>query len=292
MRGPCVEDLLDLQRPSGAFPSRVVHDGVTYDDENSFVTALVVGELGRWPRQGRVAVAIRCGLDFLEACSGRSRPGVYHFYPPTREPAWMGARLDADADDTSLVTLELVRHGRVPLERARRDLVDALEPLRVHHRPESLDAWVRPGAYRTWLDVRARPNPVDCVVNANVAATLKYLGLDDHPGYDAAWQTAHAALEWADGSKDRLRLVAPYYPDAREVLRALDRAVAVGVHELAATASRLVSHLAPQGAGPCADELPICSSACGRTWWSAPVLQALRRAERESTIPIVRGAPA
>ncbi len=287
-----VEDLLDLQRLSGAFPSRVVHDGVTYDDENSFVTALVVGELGRWPRQGRVAVAIRCGLDFLEACSGRSRPGVYHFYPPTREPGWMGARLGADADDTALATLELVRHGRVPVERARRDLVDALETFRVYHRPESLDTWVRPGAYRTWLDLRARPNPVDCVVNANVAATLKYLGLDDHPGYESAWRTTRGALEWADGSRDRLRLVAPYYPDAREVLRALARAIAVGVRELADVASRLESHPDLRGAGACADELPICSSACGRTWWSAPVLQALRRAEHDSTNPIVRGAPA
>jgi len=269
---------LPAQAPSGAFLSTVHHHGeVIEGDENGFVTALVLHELTRMP--GAAGPEIERGLDFLESCSGAS--GGFHFYPPGREPAWMGARLAADADDTALYASLLLAHGRMD-RAAASGLVAVLEPFRVHYRPESEPVWVRPGCYRTWLDRKAHPNPVDACVNTNVATFLKVAGHDDHPGYAAACRTIAAGVRWAGAIDWQSRALLPWYPHPQEFVRALDRAVAAGVAELAETRVTAASQPWAQSefAAGALDRTfawrPICGSLRGKTYWTCPALQALR----------------
>ncbi|HEV7517275.1 MAG TPA: hypothetical protein VGR07_13315 [Thermoanaerobaculia bacterium] len=265
---------LPAQAPSGAFLATVHHHGEVFPgDENGFVTALLVAELERLPYE-EVGPAIERALDFLERCRGTS--GAFHFYPPGAEPAWMGARLAADADDTALFARVLRAHGRLTREETHRLIDSGLEPFRVHYRPESEPVWVRPGCYRTWLDRRARPNPVDCCVNANVAAFLKAAGRADHPGYAAACRTVAAGVRWAGGVDWQARSLVPWYPHPGELVHALDRAVAAGVSELAEALAFASAQAWARSDRDAAPERPLCGSLRGKTYWTCTALENCR----------------
>jgi hypothetical protein len=282
-----IAELLATQAPSGAFRSTVHHHGEVFPgDENGFVTALAIHELERLPytKMGRaIGQAIERGLDFLERCRGES--GAFHFYPPGEEPAWMGARLAADADDTALFATVLLAHGRMDRAEASRLIAEELEPFRVHYRPESEPVWVRQGCYRTWLDPKARPNPVDGCVNANVAAFLKAAGRTDHPGYDAACRTVAAGVRWAGSVAWQARALTPWYPHPGELVHALERAVAAGVTPLAETLAFAAAQ--PWAAADSAAPQAVCGSLRGKTCWTCPALESLRLTRQ----PILTGMP-
>lgn len=262
---------LATQAASGAFPSTVRHHGEIHTDENGFVTALMVRELARWPGTGE---AVGRALDFLERCRGTS--GAFHFYPRGDEPSWMGRRLAADADDTALFASTLLAHGRLDLDEVDRLIDEVLEPFRVHYRPSTEPSWVWQGAYRTWLDPKARPNPVDCCVNANVAAFLSATGRTGHPGYAAAVRTVTAGLRWAGAVEWQARSLTPWYPHPAELLHALARAVAAGAEDLTAPLAECASQ--PWAAAGTSPDHPVCGSLAGKTFWTCPALQALRQA--------------
>lgn len=264
-------DVLDAQAPSGAFRSIVRHYGDVFPDENGFVTALTVRELDRLSYPGTGA-AVERALDFLESCRGAA--GAFHFYPPGLEPEWMGRRLAADADDTALFATTLLAHGRLDLAEADRLIAEVLDPFRVHYRPESEPVWVRPGCYRTWLDPKVRPNPVDCCVNVNVAAFLAVSSHAGHPGYEAAVRTVMAGLCWAGAVEWQARSLVPWYPHPAELLHALTRAVAAGADELAGPLAECAAQ--PWAAAGLPAERPVCGSLAGKTLWFCPALQALR----------------
>jgi len=256
-----IEEILAAQAPSGAFRSTVTHRGAVFPDENGFVTALIVYELLRVPR--RFEPVLPRALDYLERCRGSMG---FHFYPPGEEPEWMGVRLPPDADDTALMARVLYEAGRMSLREARQLVDSALEPHRQHYIPDPVLAWVRPGCYRTWLDRAQRPNPVDCAVNANVAALLAAIGRRDSPGFPAARDTVVAGVRWAAGVDWRLEMLTPYYPHPAELFRAVERGIEAGIEEF----REIVRPADSSGDLRCAGSLDR------KTWWIAPELQALR----------------
>ena len=272
--------VLASQSASGAFRSTAhVHDE-RHDDENAFVTALVALELSSL-HDDRADDAVTCACEFLLRC--RRENGSFGFYPRDEEPCWIGGRIAADADDTALCTLLLLDRGAIDEDEALR-ILDALEPFRLHYRPESEHPWVQRGAQRTWLDERTWPNPVDVCVNANVAALLARLGCRNAL-YDAAWRTVDAGVEWFLLNPALLRYLTPFYPEAFEVREAVRRAVRAGASELAASFERIDSV-----AGFADDDPILCSSHGGAYAWRAPALQAARRLvsltqERRADVP-------
>ncbi len=303
--------VLASQRPDGAFPSRVLLDrrrGIEAPDCNAFVTALVLHHLLELPcpllraagRTDETVEAIDRALGFLERCRvpaatggtadrprgwGRDVAGAFRFYPEGDRPEWMQTRLAPDVDDTVLCTGVLLTAGRMePAEAC--DLVErVLEPHRLHDRAAAARwPWVEAGAYRTWLDPKAKPNPVDCTVNANAAALLARLGLRDHPAYAAAVATVRRGVAWAGDSPAHARSITPFYPDLAELRHAVVRAHRAGVDEV----SDLFVPEPPEArdgairhSTPFRDR-PVCSSADGRVHWVAPVLQFVREIAGEA----------
>jgi hypothetical protein len=254
--------ILESQSVSGAFPSTVTHHGVTMSDENCFVTALIVYELLRLD-DAAVSGAIDRALVFLESCRG---PCGFHFYPPGKEPEWMGVRLPPDADDTALLARILYETGRLTLSEVTQLADTALEPHRQHYNPDPIAGWVHAGCYRTWLSHKQRPNPVDCCVNANVAALLAVIGRQESAGYRAACATVTNGIEWAGGIDWRLTLLTPYYPHPAEFFYSIERGIDAGIKEF----REITSPAGWSGTLPCAGSLDR------KTWWTSPELQALR----------------
>src|SRR4029079_19372441 len=168
--------------------------------------------------------------------------------------------------------LELFRAQRRALDWLRR--VALLTLLRFRGGEGDDDpAWVRPGVFRTWLDTRL-PNPVDCVVNVNVAALLAVAGLTHLAAYRAVLSMLATALETASGPTQVSRL-SPFYAHPTELRWALAHAVASGAYQLQPLLDR-VEH-GDLDAADCVADRPVCCSAYGMRRWSAPALQMARR---------------
>lgn len=275
-----MDQILARQSASGAFPSQVQVGDRLFDDENGFVTALVVRALASFPSSPAVAEAAEQGLAFLLACRSPSLPGAFRFWPAGREPAWIDGLPD-DADDTALYALELVRWGRRDRDWLRREVVRALLPARLGEVEPPAPPWLARGAFRTGLDGRTRGNPVDACANVNVAALLAAAGLEHSRAFHDACSTVEAGLAWAGIDPARLRSLTPFYPHPGELLHALDHAVATGVQRLRPILGRLRRQLRLAGVDTTfPDPQPVCSSAYGGTLWTAPVLQQARRLAR------------
>lgn len=272
-----VDQLADSQLESGAFASVMVEDGVPRPDENGFVTAQVLRTLGPHAHDARLATVIARALDFLETCRDPVQPDAYRFWPEGKRPAHLPV-YPADADDTSVIALELARHGRLDVRSLRRTVLLALLGHRVPQDAPPPASWVVPGAFWTWLDADFGYNVVDCTVNANVVALMAASGLTHIPGYEEACAMIEAAIDAAAGDERLARLLSPYYPDPSHLLAAVAYAVATGAQRLRPTLDRLrcsVGRARPD------ERQPVFCSAYGRVVWLAPALQRLRlHAER------------
>jgi hypothetical protein len=267
-----LHDLAALQDEEGCFPSRVrFPHGNDVIDRNSFVTALVVRALRAVPSSSPHEPVRSRALDWLERCRASAPPGAFSFWPQATRPSW-AASVPADADDTAVITVELLRHGRLDRAAGLRTACLALVPHRVHPRePATRPPWVAPGSFLTWLVPASAPNPVDLCVNANVVALLAVLDATHLPGYDAAVATVAAGLAWAGGDPARLSALTPFYPDPRCLADALEHAVECGVEQLG-DAWREAATLAPASTTPAV----WFRSAYGRTEWHAPALDLAR----------------
>lgn len=224
------------QAASGAFPCTIDWGGgVVTPDENGFATALVVR---RMRRLGITSPSVERALDFLETCAAEPA-GAFAFWPPSPRPAW-AAGLPPDADDTAVITLELLAHGRRTRDQARDALVEVLVASAQGRPLLPGPPWWRAGVFPTWLrlDGVDRDHVLDCGVNANVVALMAVLDARDLPGYDEAVDMVVAAVGWcaqgvvADAAL-RADSIAPYYASPSAVLEILDDAVWCGAAELA-----------------------------------------------------------
>lgn len=255
------------QRGDGLFRALVERDGALQEDANLFVTAMVLRE-SRHCETG--ADWRRSALDALAREAAVRSDGACGFWPAALRPAW-AASVPADADDTALILTELFRYGRLSRAAALRCAVLALLPCRVEAGGEAaIPPWIGPGCFRTWIGQAGsvRANPVDCCVNANVAALFALLGAKHLPGYAEAVLAIEAGLAWAGSDARRLDALTPFYPAPRLLLSALDHAIECGADELCAAAKRL--RVLPPAL--LAGRPGLCRDAWGKCTWHAPVM--------------------
>jgi hypothetical protein len=274
MPGDLIARLTAAQAASGAVRSFVTHRDRAEADDNALATALTLRALRGHAPSPALDRLRRRALDFLERCASPHRPGAFGFWPPAARPAW-GHRVPDDVDDTAIVTLELALHGRRAPAEAQRTVWEVLVPALLPRVSPVGPRWIRPGVFRTWLDDDdRRPNPVDCCANANALALLAHAGLTHVPGYREACAMIADALQWAGPSPFRLRTLSPYYPNPRELLDALEHAVACGAVDLRDSAERLRGWCASL---PPASDDTLCSNAYGGIRWSCPALRLARQ---------------
>ena len=260
------------QTASGAFTSRIVFGEREEDDANGFVTALVLRHLPALPELDALS---RRALDFLERCESTSLPGAFGFWPVGERPAWAG-RVPTDIDDTAIMNLELARHARRSREAAQRVVYERLMPSLLSEVTQPAPPWIIPLVFPTWLaEGSHRQNPVDCCVNANVVALMRWCGLTALPGYQEACAMIDAALAWAGDDMMRLTTLTPYYPNPQELLYALSHAVACGVKELGQAHARLSTLMARHLVPPRLQGV-VCGNAYRGPYWVCPALEALR----------------
>jgi hypothetical protein len=270
-----VETILGRQAPSGAFLSTAHLPAGPVNDENAFVTALVIDLLIQTDPHPALANAIERALEFLLRCQHPGCPGAFCFYPADAQPAWIGESLPPDTDDTALCSIALFRAGRWS-RGLRRQVHDLLGRYRLATRPRG-EEWFRAGVYPTWLDSARLCNPIDVCVNINVLTLIKLAGLDSRHG-DGILEMVGAALDWAGDRPDRARLITPYYPHPSEMEHALERAANARVHEAQALRARMSNRSSNASQDP--SLLPVCCSLGGGVVWTSPALQAARAATR------------
>ncbi|AOY59981.1 hypothetical protein B2D07_16075 [Desulfococcus multivorans] len=272
---PAAAEIARLQDPDGCFPSEVLDREGRRPDCNGFTTALVLRQLRHLPDEVLPTRTYSAALDFLESCRSSQLEGAFGFRPETQRPAW-APRLPADLDDTAILTLELLRAGRISRRAGLRTVLTVLVPHRFSGRTgEIYPPWVMPGAFLTWVGKPGRRNVIDCCVNANAAALMARVGGAGLPGYAEAVGTITQGVAWAGGQPSRQQAVTPFYPSIHGLHEAVEHAVECGVTDLGPTLARLRELAA--GAPPARG---CCCSAYGGTVWSCPALvaaQALRR---------------
>ena len=282
-----LRSILESQSPKGAFPSTIHYQGQLYIDWNAFTTAQVLRALSRlrvldlFPsfQPGLLDEGIDGAVQFLYSCRSPRIPEAYSFWPRGGQPSWI-PELPADADDTSVILLELARLGMVD-----RDTISYVaEEVLFRHRLERpfhpSPPWIRPGAFLTWLDDWGQ-GMVDCSVNANVVALLSYAGLEHVPGYDEACQTIEDGIIWAGDSLAKARFLTPFYSHPAEFILALENAVQCGARRLEDSLDlvrslRWLPENLDEVESSQAGNWPIFSSAYGAVFWTSDILWSAR----------------
>lgn len=279
-----LQRILATQTDRGAFPSVVFLPDGPVDDENGFVTALVLDALAAAGESQATTAARERALDFLARCEAPDQPGSFRFYPLGEHPSWMPLPLVPDADDTALFSLALVNGGRWPRASLAERVLPVLNRFRMAWVSGAAKPWHTEGCHFTWLDPRYVPNDVDLCANVNVA-TMAWVA--DTPAaltsVTAVATMVKRGLDWAGPSAARARLLSPYYPSPAELAHALARAVRLGVTPLRPLWEIARTHPWAQDE----DDAPLCSSDDGRIVWRAPVLQEVRAlaAEEKALTP-------
>jgi hypothetical protein len=269
-----LERLAASQRADGAFASIVLMRERREDDANGFATACVLRAL-RGVEAPALAPVRRRALDFLAACESPDMPGAYAFWPVHARPAW-AAKVPPDVDDTALMLVELLRHGRIARDAALRALCTTVLPCRV--RPgecERLPPWVVAGCFGTWMapaPQERRMPVVDACANANVAALMALVDATHLPGHAEACEAIGRALDWAGTDRARLASITPFYPSIASLAESLAHAVECGAIALA-SAARRARAIAQEAAG---EDAGCCASAYGDVVWRCPALEEAR----------------
>ncbi|WJY17011.1 hypothetical protein PCO82_10555 [Pectobacteriaceae bacterium CE90] len=232
---PCLAELLEQQRPSGAFLAHVrTPDGRWHQDENAFVTAQVLRTL-EYTRQ--TAPYIEKALDFLMACE--IRPFHFTFWPADAHPKWMAnERIDADIDDTAIITELLYTFGRIDLSTVEQTLaqMNSYQVKKVDPRLAAVQhQWAECQTFHTWMKDDNDINQLDCCVNTNVLILLHVLVTERGaviPAYTRIKQMLSKALYWSSNQYDRINVLTPYYAHPHEWLTTLYYAQSRGISQL------------------------------------------------------------
>lgn len=244
-------------------PSIVRHPRWVRRDNNGFMTALAV-------RASRLAGRPVPGvwLDVLESC--RVGEFGFSFWPAGQAPKW-APPLVPDADDSSVMAVELLHAGRIGTQEARRIAchgVAAFRAQRVAHGPE----WIRAGMFAVWQRPGITRQLVDCTAATNALALLTATDLLEVAGVAETVAAISAGVEWAAEDALRLSSLSPFYTEPNELRLALAHAVAEGCEPLEPVAAALGDPLPPDR------DATVCSSPYGLVTWHSPRLQVLRRA--------------
>ncbi len=269
-----------LPGPPGLICSYVVQGGVRREDCNGFATALGVRSLRRAGLPVPAAM-----LDALAQCRDEEGGG-FGFWPARLRPQWAPA-LPGDADDTALMTLELLHAGRLSRVQARRIACRSIASRRVARFPDLHPPWLRPGVFATWNRAGRSRDLIDCTATANVLALLAALELAHLPGVAEATTMLDAALRWAGEDGLRAASLSPFYPDPAEFVLALANAAESGASGLSALHRQAAA--TAWGAGAEARSAcpahPVCSSPYGAAVWRSPELARLRAWAQAMRVP-------
>lgn len=274
-----LKPVLDCQSPNGAFPSILCSGHRRYLDWNGFTTAQVLRALRYIPESDQLNNARHLALDFLKRCEDPEKSGAFRFWPKGMQPDWI-PELPPDADDTSIIIIEMVRNKRIDISTARMIASSVLLPHRLIELPQPSPPWIRSGAFLTWL--RSGPlNIVDCCVNANVIALFSYLGLDELPGFDESCEMIEGGIRWSKGRSFYIRTLTPFYPDPAEFVYAIDHAVECGAKQLEESLE-LLNNLSwmQDNDNENSEEKPICGNAYVGDIWHSRVLHLARNIGR------------
>jgi hypothetical protein len=268
------DQLAAHQTSKGAFKSHIVFKGREEEDSNGCITALTLRALRRTLAPNAVPGVRGLALDFLEQCESSRWQGAFGFWPERERPRW-AQRVPPDFDDTAIINLELLLAGRRTREETQRVVYELLVP-RLRTDVRDLDPpWIHSLVFPTWLtDDSHRANPVDCCINANVAALMAATGLTHLPGYRECFAMIAAGLEWAGNSWRRLSSLTPYYPRPRELLLALENVsyAAKEIHPCSEKLRSLLSGLQE----PLQHREAVCSRVYGGVYWRSPALELAR----------------
>jgi hypothetical protein len=264
-------DLAGMQDPDGCFPSQVSGEGWTRPDRNGFTTAMVLRALRDMPSDARVVRLRSAALDFIERCRSSQVQEAFGFWPEDLRPDW-APRLPPDLDDTAIMTVELIRYGRLSQRHGLHAVCTVLIPNRVGRQvAEIRPSWIMPGAFLTWAAGQGSKNVVDCCVNANAAALMALVGTAHLPGYEDAVSSVLQGIAWAGDNPRRQRAITPFYPSIHALREAVEHAVACGALSLAPALEHLNQMIGNRPA-----PLECCSSAYGATVWRCRALDAAR----------------
>jgi hypothetical protein len=276
------------QSASGAFKSTVHLPFGNYDDDNAFITALVLRHLRYLPLRDDLRDVCQKAFAFIRRCESSIFPGVFGFWPEDSHPFWMGReRLNKDADDSSIIALELVRNSLEDNKYLENLAQKVLSQHRFFSSRLSDNDWRRSGVFLTWLDYYMTPNPVDCCVNANVIALLAYGGLKHIAGYQEACEMLNTAIQGTNGNQQELAKLSPYYCHPIELFFAIQNAVDAGASELKSSLTYLMQQpwLRRCLDGESNAELPICAHESGKIYWTSTVVQTVREYEKKMAFP-------
>jgi hypothetical protein len=264
-------DLARLQEPDGCFPADVSGAGWARPDRNGFTTAMVLRALRDVPSDEHLARLRASAVALIERCRFRPVPGAFGFWPEARRPVW-APRLPADLDDTAIMTIELIRYGRLTRRDGLRTVCSVLIPNRVREHVKVIrPPWIAPGAFLTWVAEAGAKNVIDCCVNANAAALMALVGAEHLPGYEGAVSTIMQGIAWAGNDPRRQQAITPFYPSLHALEEAVAHAIACGATALS-PALPLLRELT-EGRPPPAE---CCTSAYGAVAWRCRALEAAR----------------
>ena len=162
-----------------------------------------------------------------------------------------GQRIDADIDDTAIITELLYRFHRRSLAQARQTLaqMQAYQVQRVERRLKTTPyPWAECYAFHTWMKDDGDITQLDCCVNTNALILIHALTAahgSPPPAYPRIIQMLNQAVSWSDGDYNRLNALTPYYAHPHEWLSTLEYARRQGA--AACTGDRCAGRLALAG---------------------------------------------
>ena len=149
-----------------------------------------------------------------------------------------GQRIDADIDDTAIITELLYRFHRRSLAQARQTLaqMQAYQVQRVERRLKTTPyPWAECYAFHTWMKDDGDITQLDCCVNTNALILIHALTAahgSPPPAYPRIIQMLNQAVSWSDGDYNRLNALTPYYAHPHEWLSTLEYARRQGCRSL------------------------------------------------------------
>ena len=268
--------LQQQQSENGAFLSSVrTPDGQWHQDANAFVTAQVLRTLDYTEQ---TAPYIDRALDFLATCE--TRPGHFSFWPRHAHPRWMnGQMIDADIDDTAIITEMLYKFGRISPDAVRLTLIEmnGYQLQKVDARlAEPQHQWAECQTFHTWMKQNNEISQLDCCVNTN-ALILLYRFYGEQcvtlPAYYRIITMLNKAVIWSQNEYQRITQLTPYYAHPAEWLSTLEYAQNIGIDALSDIITPLKKWQFANGAG----EIPLYRRHDGQYLWTSSYLSALRR---------------
>lgn len=267
-----LDAVLQMQMTGGAFAAELWLEGRPRADANAVATALVLDALGGFRDDPRAGAEAARALDFLAACADAGAAPAFFLRPAGDRPA------APEADATALAALALHDAGRLARGDLAAILARRLRPFRLD-RPGGAEApWQPVGAFQSWLDPMAAPNPVDCTVNVNLLCLIHAAGGPERE-VAAILDMLEGALGWAGATKARIRRLSPLYAEPVELVHALGRAARRGVPGVGALHRRLLAERWVEHDLAHPEGLPIRAGRDGhdgRARWTCAALEALR----------------